>query len=410
MRADEFLPYWAGASGPSARLHSQTSSRPRDVRGPRRARARLRSRRAEPVAARGGARVLATDWAVDALASFARERRAQRRQRFRDAPARLARARRARDVRPRARGGRPLRTALRRRARRPAVAARRRGACSRILTSLPASVPRKRRPGVWRSAPRVYAPLTPPLMRHARHAVSLSSRRSARYVSSPGVRGTFRCSKRLLGDPAMTEHLGGPESHEQLCRAPGPVTSAWPTRGTDVHVFKIVDAATESPSCTVGYWEKSRRDRTVHEDRVVRAARAPRDAASRASAPHRRSTQLGRNGATATCTRFRSVDNHPPNAICRRKLGFTLLEECDFEYPEGQPDPPHHWRFDLGALSAQGEARQLPARARRGGRRACRLSTHEADSAAASVAACGLTAMPRGIPRGRLREHGGRCE
>ena len=31
---------------------------------------------------------------------------------------------------------------------------------------------------------------------------------------------------------------------------------------------------------------------------------------------------------------FPNVDNAPSNAICR-KLGFELLEECEFEFPRG---------------------------------------------------------------------------
>jgi RimJ/RimL family protein N-acetyltransferase len=43
---------------------------------------------------------------------------------------------------------------------------------------------------------------------------------------------------------------------------------------------------------------------------------------------------------------FPPVANAPSNAVCR-KLGFTLLEECDFEYPPGNPIKANDWRFDL---------------------------------------------------------------
>jgi RimJ/RimL family protein N-acetyltransferase len=43
---------------------------------------------------------------------------------------------------------------------------------------------------------------------------------------------------------------------------------------------------------------------------------------------------------------FPSVDNAPSNAICR-KLGFTLVEECEFEYPLGNPMRCNDWRLDL---------------------------------------------------------------
>lgn len=43
---------------------------------------------------------------------------------------------------------------------------------------------------------------------------------------------------------------------------------------------------------------------------------------------------------------FPSVDNAPSNAICR-KVGFTLVEPCDFEYPPGHIMRCNDWRLDL---------------------------------------------------------------
>jgi RimJ/RimL family protein N-acetyltransferase len=45
---------------------------------------------------------------------------------------------------------------------------------------------------------------------------------------------------------------------------------------------------------------------------------------------------------------FPSVDNAPSNAVCRR-LGFTLLEECEVEYPPGRPMRINDWRFEMFA-------------------------------------------------------------
>jgi RimJ/RimL family protein N-acetyltransferase len=43
---------------------------------------------------------------------------------------------------------------------------------------------------------------------------------------------------------------------------------------------------------------------------------------------------------------FPSVSNAPSNAVCR-KLGFTLLEECEFEFPRGNFMRCNDWRLDL---------------------------------------------------------------
>jgi len=45
---------------------------------------------------------------------------------------------------------------------------------------------------------------------------------------------------------------------------------------------------------------------------------------------------------------FPSVDNAPSNAICRR-LGFELLEACEFEYPKEHFMTCNDWRLDLRA-------------------------------------------------------------
>jgi GNAT superfamily N-acetyltransferase len=43
---------------------------------------------------------------------------------------------------------------------------------------------------------------------------------------------------------------------------------------------------------------------------------------------------------------FPNVDNAPSNAICRR-LGFELLQTCEFEFPKGHFMTCHDWRLDL---------------------------------------------------------------
>jgi RimJ/RimL family protein N-acetyltransferase len=43
---------------------------------------------------------------------------------------------------------------------------------------------------------------------------------------------------------------------------------------------------------------------------------------------------------------FPSVSNPASNAICR-KLGFSLMEECQFEYPPGHSMTVNDWRLEL---------------------------------------------------------------
>ena len=46
---------------------------------------------------------------------------------------------------------------------------------------------------------------------------------------------------------------------------------------------------------------------------------------------------------------FPSVENPASNAICR-KLGFTLVEECQVEYPPGKSMTVNVWRLELFKL------------------------------------------------------------
>ena len=64
---------------------------------------------------------------------------------------------------------------------------------------------------------------------------------------------------KLLGDPAMMEHLGGPESSEKLAER----QARYEKPGS--RQFKIVDAATGEGVGHVGYWEREWRGEPVFE-------------------------------------------------------------------------------------------------------------------------------------------------
>jgi RimJ/RimL family protein N-acetyltransferase len=158
-------------------------------------------------------------------------------------------------------------------------------------------------------------------------------------------KGDLPLVRRLMGDPAMTEHLGGPESEEKLVERQGRYERLADT-GTG-RMFKIVDVATGEAAGSVGYWDKDWRDQRVYEigwmvlpesqgRGIAGAATAQAIQAARSEQKHR------------FLHAFPSVENLPSNAICR-KLGFTLLEECDFEYPAGNSMRCNDWRLDLFA-------------------------------------------------------------
>jgi RimJ/RimL family protein N-acetyltransferase len=152
-----------------------------------------------------------------------------------------------------------------------------------------------------------------------------------------------------LGDPAMTTHLGGPETPAKIAGRQARYEQAGSGQ------FKIVDDATGEAAGWVGHWDRSWRDGEVYEiGWAVLPRFQGRGIASAAT------TQLLEHLRTERKHRFvhafPSVDNGASNALCRR-LGFTLLEELDFEYPPGSVMRCNDWRLDLGgAASARSDA------------------------------------------------------
>ncbi|MFD7988284.1 GNAT family N-acetyltransferase [Kitasatospora indigofera] len=152
---------------------------------------------------------------------------------------------------------------------------------------------------------------------------------------------------RLINSPEMTEHLGGPETEEQLlARHRRYVDLPGTGRG---RMFTVrPGTGPDGPAAgSIGYWETVWRGEKVYETGwsvlpafqgrgiAVAAARAVTGAV-RAERRHRE------------LHAFPSVGNPASNAICRR-AGFTLLDECGFEYPKGTFMRCNDWFLDLTA-------------------------------------------------------------
>jgi RimJ/RimL family protein N-acetyltransferase len=157
----------------------------------------------------------------------------------------------------------------------------------------------------------------------------------------PWGEGDLVLLEKLMGDPAMTEHLGGPESHEKILARQARYEDA------DLGIFKIVDEATGDPVGSVVYWERTWRGDEVYEiGWSVLPAFQGRGIAAMATAQAIATAKA--EGKHRYLHAFPSVDNAASNAICR-KLGFTLVEECEFEYPPGHLMQCNDWRLDLSA-------------------------------------------------------------
>ncbi|MFD4143775.1 GNAT family N-acetyltransferase [Streptomyces sp. NPDC058572] len=151
---------------------------------------------------------------------------------------------------------------------------------------------------------------------------------------------------RAANAPELMDHLGGPETDEQLALRHRRYVDLSADRTGRGRMFRIVCEADGRAAGTVGFWENTWNGRQVYETgwSVLPGfqGRGIATAGTLAAVEQARAARKHR-----FLHAFPSVDNGPSNAVCR-KAGFTLVGECDFEYPPGQPLRSHDWRIDLG--------------------------------------------------------------
>jgi RimJ/RimL family protein N-acetyltransferase len=164
---------------------------------------------------------------------------------------------------------------------------------------------------------------------------------SATVTLEPWGPGDLPLLERLMGDPRMTEHLGGPESPKKLRERQARYERP------ESRMFRIVDVADRADVGSVGFWTKDWRDQHVYEiGWMVVPEYQGRGLAAAATA--QAIERAKREGKHRFMHAFPNVDNAPSNAICR-KLGFELLEACKFEFPKGHFMTCNDWRLDLRA-------------------------------------------------------------
>lgn len=164
---------------------------------------------------------------------------------------------------------------------------------------------------------------------------------SARVTLEPWGSDDLPLLVRLMGDPGMTEHLGGPESPDKLRER----QDRYERLEDGDRMFKIVDVASGAGVGSVGYWKKDWRGEQVYEVgwMVVPEFQGRGIALAGTAQAIERAKLEDRHRFMHA---FPNADNAPSNAICRR-LGFELLEACDFEFPKGHLMTCNDWRLDL---------------------------------------------------------------
>lgn len=140
----------------------------------------------------------------------------------------------------------------------------------------------------------------------------------------------------------MTEHLGGPETEEQVIARHQRYVALGGAAGT---MFRIVLVPGGEVAGSIGFWQKTWQGEQVYETGwgvlPEFQGRGVAAAAARAVVERARAAGAGRR-----LHAFPSVHHAASNAVCR-KAGFTLAGACDFEYPKGNPIRSNDWVVDL---------------------------------------------------------------
>jgi RimJ/RimL family protein N-acetyltransferase len=140
--------------------------------------------------------------------------------------------------------------------------------------------------------------------------------------------------------PEMTEHVGGPETDEQVVRRHKNYLEGAANGG----MFRIALASGE-PAGSIGFWEREWHDERVYE--TGWGVLPDFQGRGIASAAARLIVELARaEGRLRHMHAYPSVDHPASNAVCRR-AGFTLLGETAFEYPPGNLMTCNDWSIDL---------------------------------------------------------------
>ena len=147
----------------------------------------------------------------------------------------------------------------------------------------------------------------------------------------------------LLGDPAMTTYLGGPESEEKLLARHARYLGV--DESGKGRVFVITAGPERTAVGWVGYWESSWHDEPAWETGwSVLPEFQGRGLATRGAALALETAAV--DGRYRFVYAFPAVENGPSNGVCAR-LGFEMVGSETLEYPPGTPMECAIWRREL---------------------------------------------------------------
>ncbi|WP_044639995.1 GNAT family N-acetyltransferase [Risungbinella massiliensis] len=150
-----------------------------------------------------------------------------------------------------------------------------------------------------------------------------------------------------LNAPEMMKHLGGPESEEQIIKR----HNRYKNMGDTGCMFSIILHPGLEAVGSVGYWERLWQEKTVYEIgwAVLPSFQGKGIAGKAVAAAIANASDQQKHRYIHA---FPSIHNAASNAICR-KLNFSFIAECPFEYPLGSIMQCNDWCFDLKSLQLE---------------------------------------------------------
>jgi len=147
---------------------------------------------------------------------------------------------------------------------------------------------------------------------------------------------------RQLNSPEMTVHFGGPETEEKILDRHKRYYEI-AQNGTG-KMFKILLLPHLEVVGSVGYWDQTWKEESIYEiGWSVLSEYQGRGIATEATAKAIASIRSEKKKHKFIHA-FPKTKNPASNAICR-KLGFSYIGECDFEYPIGTTIRCNDWRL-----------------------------------------------------------------
>lgn len=147
-----------------------------------------------------------------------------------------------------------------------------------------------------------------------------------------------------MGDPAMTAHLGGPDTEERMRKRHERFLKMNAAEG-EGRMFAILVGDEKTPGGSVGFWDREERGEHVWEmGWSVLPEFQGQGVATRATALA--VIEARTMGKHRFAHGYPGVDNAASNALCER-LGFSLIGQEEYEYPPGTMMRCNIWQLDL---------------------------------------------------------------